>query len=105
MLAAADCLITDASSIWVDFLLLGRPLICCFPDLDEYRRTRGINLEPYESWFPGPFVTDADDLLQELERVASGADPYAERREWVTRALHLHRDGKASSRLLDALGL
>jgi len=105
ILAAADCLITDASSVWVDFLLLGRPLICCFPDLDEYRSTRGLNLEPYEAWFPGPFVADADGLLAELARVASGADPYAEKREWLTRALHFHRDGKASPRLLDALGL
>lgn len=105
LLAAADCLITDASSVWVDFLLLGRPLICCFPDLAEYRGTRVLNLEPYEEWFPGPVVTDTDGLLAELAVVAGGADPYGERREWLTRALHVHRDGKAAPRLLDALGL
>lgn len=105
VLAAADCLITDASSIWVDFLLLNRPLICCFPDLDEYRETRGLNLEPYEAWFPGPLAVNADELLEEMARVAGGADPYAERRDWLTNALHAHRDGKASPRLLDALGL
>jgi CDP-glycerol glycerophosphotransferase len=105
VLAAADCLITDASSIWVDFLLLNRPLICCFPDLDEYRETRGLNLEPYEAWFPGPLAVNADELLEEMAHVAGGADPYAERRKWLTRALHAHRDGKASARLLDALGL
>jgi hypothetical protein len=105
LLAAADCLITDASSVWVDFLLLGRPLICCFPDLEEYRSTRILNLEPYEEWFPGPVVTDVDGLVEELAAVAGGGDPYEERREWLTRALHLHRDGKAAPRLLDALGL
>lgn len=105
VLAAADCLITDASSIWVDFLLLGRPLICCFPDLEAYRSTRGLNLEPYDAWFPGPLVTDADGLVEEMARVTAGADSYAERRAWLTRALHAHRDGKASARLLDALGL
>jgi hypothetical protein len=105
LLASADCLITDASSVWVDFLLLGRPLICCFPDLDEYRRSRILNLEPYDEWFPGPVVTDADGLLEELGAVVGGADPYRERREWLTRALHVHRDGKAAPRLLDALGL
>lgn len=105
VLAAADCLITDASSVWVDFLLLDRPLICCFPDLDEYRSTRGLNLEPYDEWFPGPFVTDVDELLEHMAQVTGGSDPYGKKREWLARALHVHRDGKASSRLLDALGL
>jgi hypothetical protein len=105
LLSASDCLITDASSVWADFLLVGRPLICCFPDLDEYRGTRGLNLEPYDAWFPGPFVTNAEGLLEEMSRVAGGADPYAERREWLTGALHRYRDGNAAARLLDALGL
>jgi CDP-glycerol glycerophosphotransferase len=105
LLAAADCLITDASSVWVDFLLVGRPMICCFPDLDEYRRTRHLNLEPYDVWFPGPVVTHADGLLEEMSHVAGGGDPHAERREWLTQALHVHRDGNAAARLLDALGL
>ncbi len=104
LLAAADCLITDASSVWVDFLLVGRPMICCFPDLDEYRTTRHLNLEPYERWFPGPFVTDAGGLLEEMAHVAGGGDPLAERREWLTQVLHVHRDGNAAARLLDVLG-
>jgi hypothetical protein len=104
LLAAADCLITDASSVWVDFLLVDRPLICCFPDLDEYRTTRHLNLEPYDAWFPGPLVTETDGLLEEMAHVAGGADPHGERREWLTRALHIHRDGDATARLLDALG-
>ena len=105
LLAAGDCLITDASSVWVDFLLVGRPLICCFPDLDEYRTTRHLNLEPYDAWFPGPFVSHADGLLEEMTHVASGRDPLAERREWLTQVLHVHRDGNATTRLLDVLGI
>jgi CDP-glycerol glycerophosphotransferase (TagB/SpsB family) len=98
-------LITDASSVWVDFLLVDRPMICCFPDLDEYRQTRHLNLEPYDVWFPGPVVADANRLLEEMSHVSGGGDPYAERREWLAQALHLHRDGNATTRLLDALGL
>ena len=105
ILAAADCLITDASSIWVDFLLLSRPLICCFPDLEEYRGTRGLNLEPYDAWFPGPLVRDAEGLVEEMAHVTAGVDAYADRRDWLARAFHAHRDGKSSPRLLDALGL
>jgi CDP-glycerol glycerophosphotransferase (TagB/SpsB family) len=80
-------------------------VICCFPDLDEYRRTRHLNLEPYDMWFPGPVVADADELLQEMASAASGTDSYGERRAWLTQALHPHRDGNAAARLLDALSL
>jgi hypothetical protein len=48
---------------------------------------------------------DADQLLEEMTHVVGGSDPYAERRVWLTSVLHLHRDGKASARLLDALNL
>lgn len=105
VLGCADCLITDASSVWVDFLLVRRPLICCFPDIQEYRSTRSLNLEPYDEWFPGPFVTSIDGLLAEMDRVVAGTDTHREKREWIARALHLHRDDKASIRLLDALEL
>lgn len=105
VLAAADCLITDASSVWFDFLLTGRPLICCFPDIHEYRKSRALNLEPYEEWFPGPFVSSTRELLQELAHVASGSDRHAGYRDRLTRALHPHRDGQSSRRLLDAIGL
>ncbi len=42
-LPAADCLITGASTVWVDFLLADRPMICAFPDAAEYVATRGIH--------------------------------------------------------------
>lgn len=105
VLGSADCLIVDASSVWVDFLLVGRPLICCFPDFQEYRSTRSLNLEPYDEWFPGPHVTSVDGLLEEMGRIVAGIDTHREKREWIARAFHLHRDDRASIRLLDALEL
>ena len=35
-------LITDISSVWIDFLLRGRPMIFAFPDLKQYRSNRGL---------------------------------------------------------------
>lgn len=105
LLCATDCLITDASSVWVDFLLVGRPLICHFPDLNEYRANRGLNLEPYGAWFPGPLTTSPAELLAEMSEIVNDADPYAKRREWIAQALHVYRDGNATPRLLDALSL
>jgi CDP-glycerol glycerophosphotransferase (TagB/SpsB family) len=104
-LAAADCLITDASAVWVDFLLADKPLICAFPDAEEYRRSRGIHLEPYEVWIPGPLVTGPTELREEMERVAAGQDPFRAARRRMRVRLHKHDDARSTERLLDALGL
>ena len=44
VLAAVDGLVTDASSVWIDYLLVGRPVIFVFPDMEQYRSQRGLNL-------------------------------------------------------------
>jgi CDP-glycerol glycerophosphotransferase len=73
LVARAECLVTDYSSLWVDFLLLDRPLVAFCPDLDRYREARGLALEPHEQWFPGPVARSREELLAALD--AALADP------------------------------
>jgi CDP-glycerol glycerophosphotransferase (TagB/SpsB family) len=105
VLAAADCLISDVSSVWIDFLLTDRPLIFMFPDFEQYRRSRGLHLEPYERWIPGPLVTSPQDLIAEMDRVVAGKDDYAAARADTRARLHRHVDAGSTDRLLDALQL
>lgn len=105
MLPAFDGLLTDVSSIWLDYLLLDRPLIFAFPDVDDYRAGRGINLEPYEDWVPGPFVRDLDGLLRALQDVLEGRDPMGEERQRARRRFHAHHDDRSAARLLDGLAI
>ena len=105
MLAMTDVLITDASSVWVDFLLLDRPIIFAFPDLNEYENSRGLNLEPYASWIPGPLVADASALIQEIDQVLRGCDRFAHDRDVARIRLHKYHDANSTGRLLTALEL
>ena len=105
LMAAADGLVTDASSAWVDFLLVDKPLIFAFPDLEQYRADRGLNLEPYEDWVPGPIVADVSDLVEQISTTTAGADPYAGRRRRALRSFHQFRDDGSADRLLDLLGI
>jgi CDP-glycerol glycerophosphotransferase (TagB/SpsB family) len=105
LLAGFDGLITDLSSVWIDHLLLDRPLVFAFPDVEAYRRGRGINLEPYEDWVPGPFVRTPAELLAAVGRLAAGEDDFAELRGRTRRMFHAHRDDRSTARVLDAAGV
>jgi CDP-glycerol glycerophosphotransferase len=103
VMAAADGLITDASSAWVDFLLLDKPMVFAFPDLEQYRADRGLNLEPYEEWVPGPVVAEVADLVESIGAAVAGEDRYAARRRSTLAGFHQFRDSGSAARLLDLL--
>ncbi len=54
VLGAAEILITDYSSVYIDFLLLEKPIIFFTPDFEIYNEKRGFMLEPFSEWIPGP---------------------------------------------------
>ncbi len=104
-LAAADVLISDVSSVVIDYLLLDRPIIHAFPDLQEYRDTRGFSVEPVEDYLCGPVVTSQKELLDVLERTLHGDDIHTEKRRRMLELSHTHRDGNSTARLLEAIGI
>lgn len=65
-------MLSDVSSIWVDFLLTGRPLGFVFPDLEQYRRGRGVWPEDIFDHQPELFIADEADMAQFAAEVASG---------------------------------
>ena len=105
LLPAFDGLLTDVSSVWVDYLLLDKPLIFAFPDVQDYRDGRGLTIEPYEQWVPGAFVRDVDELVLALSHLVEGRDPTAHDRGLARVRFHHHLDDRSAARLLDGVGL
>jgi CDP-glycerol glycerophosphotransferase (TagB/SpsB family) len=74
LIGAADGMISDYSSVWVEFLGLDRPLLLYCPDLSEYAEGRGLN-EPYMTEVAaGLIVERVDELRAFLEAVRDGRD-------------------------------
>lgn len=106
VLAHVDLLITDTSSVCIDFLVTRKPQILFFPDFEAYKRSRGFLLEPVEDYLPGPLLTTFDELQQELDRWASGADSdWMERRERLRQLLCPQSRPQAAEELLDAVNI
>ena len=67
LLAIADLLITDYSSLFFDFAVTKRPMIFYAHDLELYRdKLRGFYFE-YESFVPGPIARNMEQLFNILK--------------------------------------
>lgn len=64
VLAFADCLVTDYSSVFFDFAVTRRKIVLFTYDEEEYLKKRGMYLQPQE--LPFPKVKDTGMLLAEL---------------------------------------
>lgn len=65
---AADCLITDYSSVMFDYSILERPMFFYAYDLENYRENlRGFYFD-YFDYIPGPVSKTTDELLMQIEQ-------------------------------------
>lgn len=99
VLGAADILITDYSSVYIDYLLLDRPILFIPTDLEQYRESRGLLFEPYEFWAPGPKIATEEELEQAI--IKSFTDPlyYSTERSTVRNLCHHYQDNQSSKRI------
>lgn len=103
ILAFADCVITDYSSIGYDFIITGKPTIYNLYDYDKYVKDRGLSYEPYEYFCPGEIVTTSSEMYKALNNVLNKTDKYEGKRSQICRILHKYNDNKATERAVDYL--
>lgn len=105
LLGAFDVLITDYSSIAIDFSLLKRPIVWFAPDLESYSRSRGL-YEPLEVTAAGRVQRDWGETMQRLATVLPQS-PQRRSAEADAQALadrfHAHPEGGAARRVIAAI--
>lgn len=105
VLAQADLLVTDVSSVYVDFLITGRPQILYFPDMERYEKTRGLMLHPLKDYAPGPIARNYTELQTSLDLWASGEDSWRVRRKQLRDLMVPASPRPAAESILTALGI
>jgi len=95
---AADILITDYSGIFIDYLLLDRPIIFTPVDLESYAKTRSFLYGPFDEWTPGRKVLTQNELVGEISALLEGGDEFELERRSATNIWHDYQDNKSSER-------
>lgn len=91
----SDMLITDYSSVCMDFVLLDKPCVFFVPDLDEYASLRPFYFD-YRSYVPGETSDNTSELIECIK--AAAVSDKAERFKFINLNMV---DGKSAERLFD----
>ena len=105
LVGQCDCLITDYSSVYVNYLVLNKPICFAYDDIEEYKNNRGFMFEEVESIMPGCHTDSLEGLMKFIDEYNKGIDNYDEERIKTNKLLNKYSDGNNSKRLLKYLGV
>lgn len=102
LLAIVDVLITDYSSVAVDFLVTGKPIVWHVSDLEEYMAERGLSVSMDQ--LPGEKSFDRDQLCDATRRCLDAPSPCADEAYAAARTRFCpNEDGRSAARVVDML--
>ena len=83
-----DALITDYSSVAIDYLLMDRPIAFTLDDYEKYKESRGFVFENPLEYMPGMHVYDKDNFYDFVKQIGYGKDQWKEERQNVIIKTH-----------------
>ena len=93
----ADVLVTDYSSVFFDYAILGRPIYFYMYDIESYREElRGFYIDIYKD-LPGDIYEDEEMMLKDIRE----GNFDRERLSQFNARFNEHEDGHASQRVID----
>ena len=99
LMMISDILITDYSSIMIEFAILDKPILFFVHDLDNYLNTERGFYYDFEKTVPGKIVYSSDELINAIE--SNDFDKYKMSDFLKTQFDAI--DGKSSERVVDFL--
>lgn len=99
LLIVSDILISDYSSIFFDYSILHRPMLCFAYDIEEYQKNRGMYLDIRKE-LPCKISENEEELFNEVETVFSHYDDFCKKTEQFQKK-YLTVYGEASKKTCD----
>lgn len=105
LLAESDALVTDYSSVFLDYLLLNKPIAFTVDDIEDYSKNLGFLVDNILDFMPGQKITIINDLFNFVNNLNQNIDEYSKERIKINDIFNLYKDGNSSKRILQFLKL
>jgi CDP-glycerol glycerophosphotransferase (TagB/SpsB family) len=101
LLQHTDVLITDYSSVCIDFALTKRPCLYYVYDFEEYKRRVGFGVD-FLKVLPGPFLYTEQEFMMSVHTIDNWSQTKQYKLDYQAflNRFYLYQDGKSAQRLL-----
>ena len=103
LLKEIDVLLSDYSSVAVDFLLLEKPMTFICSDMIEYQKIRGFVFKNVVDYLPGPIIKNKKEFIEYINNIESVNEEWESVRLELKNLFHKYHDGNATSRVVDLI--
>lgn len=103
LLAQTDVLMTDYSSVYVDYLLLKRPIAFFCSDIEAYEKSRGFCIPSIMELLPGEKIYNEKDFWNYLENLDALNGQWNRERERICGLFYQHQDNNSSKRVCERI--
>lgn len=101
LLGETDALITDYSSVWLDYEILNKPIFFSMDDYEEYKNTRGLLFEDFIDISPYPVIKNYEEFtkfIKSYEKIDINNRKFTDK-------YNKYKDDKSCERVIKCLGL
>lgn len=95
IIGKSDALLTDYSSVSLDYLLLNKPIGYILNDLNLYQIDRGFTSEDPTTVMAGDFLYTENDVYNFIDKIVTGKDGNENKRELLCSKLHAASSGNS----------
>ena len=99
LMKASDALMTDYTSGYYDYLILDKPVIFNFYDIDRYNETRGFAIMPIETICAGEIIKTEGEMIKSLSNLEQNKKLFAEKRKLIKELIFSDRDSHSCERI------
>ncbi|GEL15470.1 CDP-glycerol glycerophosphotransferase family protein [Pediococcus cellicola] len=106
LIGTMDAMLTDYSSVALDFLLLNRPIGYIIDDFNSYKKDRGFISEDPKKMFIGTKIVSKNSLINFFQDVANDKDNWIKERVEANKVFNQYDSkGHNSEKILERVGI